>query len=64
MTIEQWSQIITGIIAVASALDAVIPPSTHPVLGAVKHVVSFIAMNFGHSKNIAPSQSAKEDMKP
>jgi hypothetical protein len=42
-------------------LDAIIPPSTNPVLNALKNVVSFIAMNFGHSRNIAPANQEKPE---
>jgi len=49
---------MTGFIA--SILDAVIPPSETPGIKQFKQLVSVIALNFGHSHNIAPSQAVKE----
>lgn len=55
--------VVTTIVSVAAALDAVLPPSDDPIIGRIKKLVSFIALNFGHSTNIAPTQAAKEAAK-
>lgn len=61
MTSEDVLQWITAIVTIATVLDAMIPPSTHPILGLIKTIVSTIAINFGNSQNVAPSKAIKRD---
>lgn len=61
MTSEDILQWITAIVTISTVLDALIPPSENPLLKALKTVVSTIAINFGHSKNIAPTKAIKQD---
>lgn len=48
----------------ASILDVVIPPNDIPILKQIKQVISLIALNVGHSHNMAPSKAAKEAQTP
>lgn len=61
MSVDTWVQIGTAVVTICAGLDAIIPPSTNPVLNAIKNVVSFVAMNFGHSRNIAPAREEKSE---
>jgi len=60
MTGAELFTIVTSIGYAASILDAVIPPNDIPVLKQIKTAVSLIALNVGHSQNIAPTQAVQE----
>ena len=53
-------QVISFIMAASAALDAVLPPTDIPVLKQARLFISLLAVNVGHSQNVAPSQAAKE----
>jgi hypothetical protein len=56
-------QALTLIVSVASAADAVLPPTDKPVLKQLRQFVSLLAVNIGHSQNVAPIQAAKDAVK-
>jgi hypothetical protein len=60
ITTDQIFHWMTALVTLATVLDATIPPSDNPVLKSIKAIVSFVAVNFGHSQNMAPSQAIKD----
>jgi len=59
---QSWFSIVTGVIALASAIAAVTPtPKPGSVWAKVYAVIDFLAINFGRAKE---KSEAKEGEKP
>jgi len=56
-------QVVAQIGFVSSILDAVLPPTEIPGLKQARKLISILAVNIGHSHNVAPSEAAKEATK-
>jgi hypothetical protein len=55
--IGDWLQVLSLIVAACAAIAAITPtPKDDGIFLLLRRVVDFLALNFGHAKNVKPSE--------